>query len=120
MRLRRGLVCSTLLLLAGCGGSPERSPNVTEGPASGEALRLEAGDNVFSPQTIEADAAKEVTIEITNRGQRPHDFTIDELGVSTGVLQRGDVVTITFAALDRGVEYLCTLHRGMEGSIAVG
>jgi plastocyanin len=89
------------------------------GPAPGPALEVEAGDNVFSPKTLEVEAGQTTTVEITNTGRIPHDFTIAELGLTTGVLQPGDVATATFAPPAGDVEYTCTLHRGMEGTLEV-
>ncbi len=106
-------------LLAGCAGSPQPSAGVTMGPAAGPALEVEAGDNVFSPQTLVVEAGQTTTVEITNTGRVPHDFTIAELSLTTGVLQPGDVATATFEAPAGDVEYVCTLHRGMEGKLEV-
>jgi plastocyanin len=119
MRSRRALACLALLFLSACGGGIERSENVAPGPATADAVRIEAGDNVFDPETIEANAGETISIEVTNKGRRPHDFTIKELGLSTGVLQPGEIATATFAVPDEGVDYVCTLHRGMEGTIPV-
>lgn len=106
-------------LLTACGASPEPSGNVTNGPASGEAIRIEAGDNVFKPDAINAKAGDELVIEITNKGKRAHDFVIESSGVSTGVLEPGAVSTATFTVSENPVKYVCTLHRGMEGTIKV-
>lgn len=122
MRFRRALSTLILpaLLLAGCGGSAQRSANVTSGAAPAGAIKIEAGDNVFSPDSVEAVAGEEVTVEVSNRGRIPHDFTIDQVGVSTGVLQPGDVVTAKFTMPGDEVKYVCTLHRGMEGKMTPG
>jgi plastocyanin len=89
------------------------------GPAAGAALEVEAGDNVFSPKRLEVEPGKLTTVEIMNKGRIPHDFTIEELSLTTGVLQPGDVATATFEAPATDLEYVCTLHRGMEGKLEV-
>lgn len=106
-------------LLTACGASPKPSGNVTSGPATGRAIRIEAGDNVFKPAAINAKAGDELTIEITNKGKRPHNFVIESSGVSTGVLKAGAVSTATFTVSEGPIKYVCTLHRGMEGTIKV-
>lgn len=107
-------------LLAGCAGSPEKTGNVKRGEATGEAVKIEAGDNFFDPENVTLKAGDEVTVEITNTGDTPHDWTIDEPSVSTGVMGAGDVANATFTVPDDDVKYVCTLHSGMEGTIKVG
>lgn len=107
-------------LLAGCAGGAEKTGNVSSGPAAGEAVEIEAGDNFFEPEAVTLEAGEEVTVEITNAGGIPHDWTIEEPAVSTGVLQAGDVAHATFTVPDEDVTFVCTLHRGMEGTLRVG
>jgi plastocyanin len=105
-------------LLAAC-GTQELTGNVTSGPAPGDAVEIEAGDNFFEPEQVEVTAGEEVTVEITNTGDAAHDWTADELELSTGVIPAGEVFHATFTAPDGDVEFVCTLHRGMEGTIKV-
>lgn len=107
------------LVLAGCSGGPEKTGNVRAGEATGGATRIEAGDNFFKPETVRLKAGEEVTVEITNAGDTPHDWTVDELSVSTGVMSAGDVANATFIVPDDDVKFVCTLHSGMEGTINV-
>jgi plastocyanin len=107
-------------LLSGCAGSPEKTGNVKSGEATGEAVKIEAGDNFFEPENVTLEAGEEVTVEITNAGNTPHDWTIDQPSVSTGVMAAGDVANATFTVPDEDVKFVCTLHRGMEGTIKVG
>ena len=104
-------------VLAACGGGPERTGNVKSGAAAGDAVKVEARDNVFNPKTLPVNPGDEVTVEILNTGERPHDWTVDELNMSTGVMSPGQVFSVTFTAPDRDVKYVCTLHGGMEGTI---
>lgn len=107
-------------LLAGCGAGVEKTGNVKSGKAAGDAVRIEAGDNFFEPENVSLQAGEEVTVEITNTGDTPHDWTVDEPSVSTGVMPAGAVANATFTVPDDDVKFVCTLHRGMEGTIKVG
>lgn len=105
-------------LLAACGGA-ELTGNVKSGPAPGEAIKIEAGDNFFNPQEVELTPGEEVTVEITNTGDAAHDWTVEDLNIRTGVIPAGEVLHATFTAPDEDVEFVCTLHRGMDGTIKV-
>lgn len=106
-------------LLAGCGAGAEKTGNVKDGKAAGDAVKIEAGDNFFKPENVTLNAGEEVTVEITNAGDTPHDWTIDEPSVGTGEMAAGDVANATFTVPDDDVKFVCTLHRGMEGTIKV-
>lgn len=105
-------------LLASCSG-PELAGNVKSGPAPGDAIEIVAGDNFFEPEEIEVEPGEEVTVEITNTGNAAHDWTVDELDLSTGVIAAGEVVHATFPAPAEELKFVCTLHRGMDGTIKV-
>lgn len=105
------------LTVAACVESPAQSGDVTLGPADGDAIAVVAVDNAFEPQTVEAAAGEEVTIEVTNEGGTAHNFVVEDLDVSTGTLGSGEVATVTLTVPDGGVEYVCTLHGGMDGRI---
>jgi plastocyanin len=117
-RLAAGVLAATML--AACSGGVEKAGNVKTGAASGPATKIEAGDNFFKPDSISLKSGEEVTVEITNAGKVPHDWTVDELTVSTGVMPAGEVANATFTVPDNDVKFVCTLHRGMEGTIKVG
>lgn len=105
------------LAVAACVEAPAQSGDVTLGPADGDAISIVAVDNAFEPETVEAAAGEEVTIEVTNDGGVAHNFVVDDLDVSTGTLGSGEVATVTLTVPDSGVEYVCTLHGGMRGRI---
>lgn len=119
--MNKRTLCALVLagLLTACGASPAPSGNVTSGPAAGDAVKIAAGDNVFEPDTIEIKAGEELIVEITNKGERTHDFTIESLNLGTGVIEPGGVSTATFTVAGKSIKYVCTLHRGMEGTIKV-
>jgi plastocyanin len=116
--VRIGAVLLAAGLLAACGGQ-ELTGNAQSGPAPGDAIEIEAGDNFFEPEEIEVTPGEEVTVEINNTGDAAHDWTAEELELSTGVIPAGEVFHATFTAPDGDVEFVCTLHRGMDGTIKV-
>ena len=112
-------VASALLaaaLLAACGGA-ELTGNVKSGPAPGDAIKIEAGDNFFKPEQMELTPGEEATVEITNTGDAAHDWAVEDLELGTGVIPAGEVFHATFTAPDEDVEFVCTLHQGMDGTI---
>jgi plastocyanin len=109
-------VAGLALLGAACSG-PEARGDVTAGPADGEAIAITAHDNDFGPGTIEVPAGEPVTLEVANEGSAPHNFVIDDLDISSGTLDDGDVVTISLTAPEGTIEFVCTFHGGMRGEI---
>jgi len=116
-RLGGGLAAAALL--AACGGGPALAGDVKSGPAPGDAMKIEAGDNFFKPGSLALAPGETVTVEVRNSGKRPHDWTSDELGVSTGVISPGEVFHATFTVPGSKIKYVCTLHSGMDGEIEV-
>ena len=105
------------LALAGCGRAAPASVHVRTGPASGDAVRVAARDNAFSPETIAVEPGSETTVEVRNEGEAAHNLVIEELGVSSGTIQPGQTVTMTFQAPVETLTYVCTFHRGMTGKL---
>ncbi len=106
-------------LLAGCAGGAEKVGDVKSGAATGDAVEIEAGDNFFKPEVLQLKSGDEITVEITNTGDAAHDWTVDELKVSTGTMSAGDIANATFIVPDKDMKFVCTLHSGMEGMIKV-
>lgn len=115
----RLLLVAAGVLMAACGGGTQLAGDVTKGEAPGPAVKVEAGDNFFKPDVLALRPAEEATVEIRNTGNTPHDWTADELGISTGVMSPGEVYHATFTVPGRDVKFVCTLHAGMDGSIRV-
>lgn len=108
------------LALAGaaCGYGPrDASGDVADGPAASDAIQVVAFDNNFDPSAVEVEAGTEVSIEVTNKGDTPHNFVIDGLDLSTGTIDAGEVVTASFTVPEGGVQFECTFHPGMTGKI---
>lgn len=110
-------LASGALLLAACGGEVAASGNVGQGPASGDAAKVVARDNEFSPDTIRAAAGEEITVEVANQGDAPHNFVVEDLDLSTGTIEPGEVATATFTMPDSTVEFVCSFHGGMTGEL---
>lgn len=112
----------TVLVMAvavtACGGLGETAAgDVRDGPATGEAVRLTMGDDLFDPASIQVAAGTSVVVEIHNEGERNHNFTIESLNVSTGPMEPGDVKTATFTPEAGTTRFVCTWHDGMVGTI---
>ena len=80
--------------------------SVTEVPAPGgligEAPPSPAGP---VPDDLSLKAGTEVDVEVRNEGSDGHNFTIDELDLSTGTVEPGQVVTATFTVPNGTMEY---------------
>jgi plastocyanin len=72
----------------------------------------------YSEERIEVKAGETVQLTLTN-SDGMHDFNIDELGVKTKVIQKGETDTVTFTvpmdAKGKTFEYYCSVmnHRQM-------
>ena len=110
-------------------GAPDAA-TASEGEAAagaaepGEAaMSIEAQDVAWS--TTELAVKPGDTIEMTNVGQLPHDFTVDELGIQEVTASNGDTVTITIPedAEPGDFEFYCSVpgHKeaGMVGTLTV-
>lgn len=128
-----GLLVALMVVLAACGGDDEPTTTdagddtgtETEAEADagggGEAITLEitAMDNSFDPSTPTAPAGSEVTVELTNEGQNPHTFTIDDPAADTSTVDGGDSGTATFTMPDSPVLFYCAIHgeEAMSGTL---
>jgi plastocyanin len=106
-----------LVIVAGCGLGETAAGDVQEGAASGDAVLLVMKDNVFEPAVLDLPAGAPVTIEVRNDGEMNHNFTIEALNVSTGPMEPGDVMTVTFTPPAGTTEFVCTWHPEMVGQI---
>lgn len=105
------------LALAACGGPTPASGDVKAGPADTEAVEIVMIDNEFQPSTLELEPGTQVTVEVNNQGDRPHNLVIDDIDLSTGTLESGDIATATFTVPDTAVTFHCSFHPGMAGRI---
>ena len=115
-RLRTaGTVAALLLLLAACGGDTDDTQDVgsgdqAEGGGEGVTLEVSAVDNSFEPASLSAPAGTEVTVAVTNDGNNPHTFTIDDPEVDTSTIAAGESADATFTMPDTSVDFYCAIH----------
>jgi plastocyanin len=84
-------------------------------------LDLELDDSYFAPTFVKADPGSTVTVTLTNEGDAPHTFTIDDLGVDEQV-QPGASATVEVELPEEGtLAYYCRFHvaGGMQGAFVV-
>jgi plastocyanin len=117
--LRAAITATTLgMALAACTNSSDPVGDVASGPATGNAIKIQAADgNRFTPKTLKLPAGKQVTIQITNTDDRAHDFAIEAADLNTGTIQAGAAATATFTFPEGITKFKCTFHRGMTGTI---
>jgi plastocyanin len=90
---------------------------VHEGPGGPDAVSVLITDDDFNPSELRLDGGTEVTVETRNEGNAGHNFTVDDLDVSTGTVEPGGVVSATFTVPSWATEFRCTFHPGMRGEI---
>ncbi len=99
--------------LAGCGGSESSEPEPAAAAAGGAAA-VQMVDNAFEARDVTVSVGDTVTW--TNAGSLPHNATSSEF--ESGTIAPGE--TFSFTAEKAGtIEYVCTFHSGMEGTITV-
>lgn len=109
------LSIGALLLVGACSRDP--SGNVRPGHGGRDAIPVVMVDSEFRPDQLQLEAGDRVTIEVTNEGDGAHNFTIDDLDLSTGTIAPGDVMTATFVVPQGTTNFRCTFHPGMDGTI---
>lgn len=73
--------------------SPDPSGDVSTGPGGPDAVEVTAVDGAFEPDRLELTAGDRVELEVTNEGGGTHNFTVEELGLSSGAIEAGGVAT---------------------------
>lgn len=113
-------LAAVLLTFAACGGGDDAAPP-TGGGGESVTLQVSTIDNSFEPSSLSAPAGSEVTVEVSNDGENPHTFTIDDPEVSTGTIDAGESATATFTMPDASVTFYCEIHgeATMSGTIEV-
>ena len=135
------LACLALgLVAAGCGDdddddggaaqTTEQTDTATEetteaetegGEPSGETVEVGMQDIKFDPQEVTVPVGG--TVMWTNNESVPHDVTKEsgpgeDFSSGNGNMQEGDTFEQTFSEAGT-VEYVCTVHPGMTGTITV-
>lgn len=88
------------------------------GPA--QSVKVTAQDFSFEPTELSVDPGAEVTVSLTNDGNTTHTFTAEDVELDIQA-PAGASTEGTFTAPDSGsVDYVCTFHPSMKGTITVG
>lgn len=109
------LMSLALIALAGCARA--RSGDVHDGGGGSDAIAITLHDDEFAPDVLRLEAGTNVSVEVRNEGGNDHNFTIDDLDLSTGTVEPGSVVTAMFTVPNGGTGYHCTFHPSMSGEI---
>lgn len=90
----------------------------------GKNFTLDSFEFGYDQKSITVKKGDTVTITLTNSGNMPHDWIIDEFAVQTKQITNGQTDSVTFVADKAGTyEYYCSVgkHRqnGMVGKLVV-
>jgi plastocyanin len=93
------------------------------GQAVGESVEVVSHDIFFEPAELSIPADSDVTVRLPNEGVTPHNFSIDELGISVDIAPGATEETVINAPAGE-YEYYCNVpgHKqaGMVGTLTVG
>ena len=116
------------LLLAGCGGggggsttaggsTPAPASTTTSGGSGGGTVRVTMKNIAFSPQSVRVKVGQKV--DWTNDDGVAHNVTATS-GASFRSSDFGQGGTFSYSPTRAGtIDYVCTLHPGMDGTIVV-
>ena len=111
-----------LLGAAACGGSSDdQDPPSGGDDAAAAGVTVRATDFAFDPEEIEVEPGEDAEITFVNAGNVAHTFTAEDAGLDVEA-ESGQEVTTTLTAPDEDatIEYVCSFHPQMEGTIVVG
>jgi len=131
-------VLALVLIASGCGGGYDSDKSAASGGAapayaggaaavrpasppafarSAKAISVAVKDNLFAPATIQAKVGQKITWNL--RGQIAHTVTASEgAKFDSGPLNPGDSFSYTPKKAGT-IQYLCSFHQGMVGTILV-
>jgi outer membrane protein assembly factor BamB/uncharacterized cupredoxin-like copper-binding protein len=96
---------------------PSGTPQAEASPAD-EATPVAGGDSgvaidltefAFEPNTFTVAAGTDAQVTFTNRGQLPHNFTCDALGIATQDLAPGATETVTINTAAGSYDFHCSI-----------
>ncbi|MGN6032866.1 MAG: cupredoxin domain-containing protein, partial [Thermomicrobiales bacterium] len=82
----------------GGGGGPEQTK-----------IDVSTVDLKFEPSSFSIPADTDVTVTVTNHGALQHDFHIEQLDLTTKLLNAGESDTLTFKASAGTLDFWCTV-----------
>ena len=95
-----------ILVLTACGGD---EPDATAAP-NDEPVAVSAIDNEFEPAEISAGVGS--SIEVTNDGEAPHNFSVAGSDIDVDI-EPGESVSVDTSNLDAGAHDVeCKFHAG--------
>lgn len=105
-------------------GTQSATPTATEGAMMTDVteIKVSGSEFKFTPDTLSVKKGDKVKIVFQNDGKFPHDLKIDELGVTTKVINPGQSDSVEFTVGKSGTFTMyCSVdaHRqkGMEGTV---
>jgi uncharacterized cupredoxin-like copper-binding protein len=103
--------------------TPAAGEEQAAGAGAGETVTVESNDIYFEPAELTIPADTDVPMSLPNAGAAPHNFSIDELGISVDIAP-GATEETTINAPAGTYEYYCNVpgHKeaGMVGTLTVG
>ncbi len=111
---------AVLLLAAACNGDDSAGQDDLAGQPDGGAVltfQMTMTDNEFGPDTLQAPAGQDAQVLLQNNGDEPHTFTVESVGVDTGIIEPGGDGEVTFTFPDEPTEIVCTVHPEMRGTL---
>jgi uncharacterized cupredoxin-like copper-binding protein/mono/diheme cytochrome c family protein len=105
------------------GEAPADAGAAPAGDAAAESYTVTSFDIYFEPSELTIPADQEVVVALPNQGAAPHNFSIDELGVSVDQPAGATDLSATITAAAGSYEYYCNVpgHKeaGMVGTLTV-
>ena len=102
--------------------SPDATPCAPQAAGAAQAVTIEAVDINWNQKEVTIPAGTDVRVVLPNLGQGPHNFSIDELGISVD-LPVGQTVETTINASAGTYEFYCNVPghapAGMVGTLIV-
>ena len=106
---------STAASSAGGGyGSGSSKSSTTKSVSNSKSIQIGMYDNYFTPKAITGKPGSTVTVELTNKGQREHNFKIDGQKAADADVEPGEDGKATVKIPSSGsVQFYCEYHKGL-------
>jgi plastocyanin len=101
----------------------EATSHGSEDVSGMDSVQLELDDFYFEPTVLEGEAGQALTITMSNHGDAPHTFTVDDLNVDHELQPGDETVSTDVTFPDSGaLVFYCRFHAdgGMLGGLSVG